>query len=816
MRTYSGKHLDFIAYPLGGIGAGMFCIEGTGAFSHMSVRNAPDVHFEPNMFSAITILGRDRQSRVIEGPLPDHKVLTKDKDAGRGIRGRNYGFPRFSGVTFQAEFPFARLELTDSAMSLTVDVEAWSPFIPGREDDSSLPFAGVEYIFENRSEEAVDAVYYFCAPNFMALNERSRVRPITQGFVLEQDSTEENPHHQGAFAVSVDSDDARVNTTWFRGMHYDTSTMLWNTIEKGNAEHRTAYEDPENGESPGGHLAVPFHLKPGERRTIRLRLSWFVPKSALLYEDEVDPICEGGRCTFRTYPFDQKTYEPWYTTVLRSIDHADDLWSKRYNALREDTSAFSGTFHAMTLPKPLMEAVSANLPILKSPTLLRQSDGRMWGFEGCADKLGCCAGSCTHVYNYAQTLSHLFPNLERTFRETEFNEMQDERSGHQNFRAYLPIRPAKHEKHAASDGQLGGIIRTYREWRISGDLQWVRSLWDKVTHSLEYCIREWDPEEEGALKEPHHNTYDIEFWGPDSMSMTFYVGALKATSEMGRSLGENVERYEHLYEQARAYLETTLYNGEYFHQLVMSEGLNHDPFSYKTLAHGTTDADANAETRRLVEAEGPKYQYKNGCLSDAVLGVWLSEMSGIMDLVDHDKVDSTLRSIHRYNYKPDLSDHANPQRSGYAVNDEPGLLLCTWPHGGRPSLPFIYSDEVWTGIEHQVASHLLFRGYKEEALDIIRATRTRYDGTRRNPFDEYECGHWYVRAMASYGLLQGYTGLRYDAVDKTLHVSRRNAKRYTVFLSTATGYGTVHVSEDDVSLNVVRGSIDVEHIAVND
>jgi hypothetical protein len=123
--------------------------------------------------------------------------------------------------------------------------------------------------------------------------------------------------------------------------------------------------------------------------------------------------------------------------------------------------------------------VAANLTILKSPTVLRQKDGKLWAWEGCHDLGGCCHGSCTHVWNYAQAIPHLFPALERSLRETEFTDNQNE-EGHQTFRATLPIRKNEHGFHAAADGQLGGIMKIHRDWKISGDNEWLGKLWPKV------------------------------------------------------------------------------------------------------------------------------------------------------------------------------------------------------------------------------------------------------------------------------------------------------------------------------------------------
>ena len=154
----------------------------------------------------------------------------------------------------------------------------------------------------------------------------------------------------------------------------------------------------------------------------------------------------------------------------------------------------------------------------------------------------------------------------------------------------------------------------------------------------------------------------------------------------------------------------------------------------------------------------------------------------------------------------------NPQRPGYAIGKEGGLLLCTWPAGDEPSLPFVYSNEVWTGIEYQVASHLMLAGEVDKGLDIVKAARRRYDGRIRNPFNEYECGHWYARALSSYGMLQGLTGIRYDAVDQTLEIDSRVGLNFTSFFSTQTAWGNVVFEDQKVTIQVAYGNLDLEEV----
>jgi hypothetical protein len=287
-----------------------------------------------------------------------------------------------------------------------------------------------------------------------------------------------------------------------------------------------------------------------------------------------------------------------------------------------------------------------------------------------------------------------------------------------------------------------------------------------------------------------------------------YLGALKAASLMAKRLDDPADLYDSLYFKGVRYMEDVLYNGEFFEQKIQWEDLKTDT----PISDGSDwNRYYSPEAEKLLKEEGPKYQYGKGCLSDGIIGAWIAEMCGLGDILDRVKVKSHLLSVYKYNLKHDLSEHANPQRPGYALGHEGGLLLCTWPNGGKLTLPFVYSNEVWTGIEYQVASHLLSVGCTDEALDIIRTCRDRYDGHVRNPFDEYECGHWYARALASYGLIQGITGIRYDAYERTLHVSPNIKGDFRSFLCTENGFGVAGVRDGKPFFEIKSGNLLIEH-----
>ena len=269
------------------------------------------------------------------------------------------------------------------------------------------------------------------------------------------------------------------------------------------------------------------------------------------------------------------------------------------------------------------------------------------------------------------------------------------------------------------------------------------------------------------------------------MMGSFYLGALRAGEEMARYLGEpeKADEYRSVYESGRAWMDQNLFNGEWYRQDVRPEA-------------GKTDS----------MQDWPKYQYGDGCLSDQMIGQWYARMLELGDLFDPHKVRETMASIFRYNWKADLSEHPNPQRI-YALNDESGLLLCSWPRGGRPALPFVYSDEVWCGIEYQVAAHLIYEGLVEEGLAVTKGVRDRHDGTRRNPWNEFECGSHYARSMASYSLLLALSGFHYSAPEKRISFAPCvHQEDFACFFSVDSGWGMYRqqIRENSKAMTEVR------------
>jgi uncharacterized protein (DUF608 family) len=826
-RTFTGDRAIQIAMPLGGIGAGCICLNGYGGLQDFSIWNHPSTTALPQGFASskaafaiLHIKGAAPVTKLIEGPFPALKIYDQGLH-GEGYRRAGFeGFPRFEKCLFTGEYPFGEVKLSDSSVPLQITLTAWNPFIPLDDKNSGIPCAVLEYRFHNTSLRTVAYEFSYhlshLAPGCSGDESASRNTVIPDRGVFLNNAEKPNSEGYGSACLAAIGETPRIKGMWLRspGWEFDSLSALWREVSTGNFTANEGSNSIDTGGRNGCSILFEGALAPGESRTHSVLIAWYFPNCYLQVGGLTASEAQGA-AGCRAYPEGTPPlWRPYYTSVWKDAREVALYVAENYISLRARTVAFKDAVFSSTLPAYVLDAVSANLAILKSPTVLRLENGDLWGWEGCFPDAGCCHGSCTHVWNYAQAFPHLYPQLERTLRELELVRSMDE-NGHVTFRSALPEGPVKHDFHAASDGQLGGIMKVFRDWQISGDLDWLNKMYPLAKRSLDYCIRTWDPDHKGGLFEPHHNTYDIEFWGPEGMCSSIYLGALSAMTQMARAVGqtEDAEFYDDLSHRCARFMEEQLFNGEYFQQKVQYLGLRNATFA--TLVAQVDEH--SSEMQKLLKREGPKYQYGSGCLSDGVIGAWMARIYGIDTPLAQEKIRTALQAIFKNNFKTDLSQHANAQRPGYAMGHEPGLLLCTWPRGGKPTLPFVYSDEVWTGIEYQVASHLISEGFVKEGLTIVKALRSRYDGRIRNPWNEYECGNYYARAMASYALLGALSGFRYSAAQRTMWFGPQvNVRPFKTFFCTASGFGSIGLDGRSLRVQVLEGEFQIEKLVLTD
>jgi uncharacterized protein (DUF608 family) len=823
-RSFKQNSLTQVAMPMGGIGAGCVSLNGFGGLQDFSIRNHPQLssapdghHFTDAAFGILHLPGAKPVTRLLEGPLPLDRVFAQ------GLRNQGYrqggheGLPRFNTCSFSAAYPFGKVRLEDKSVPLQVQIKGWSPFIPLDGKNSGIPCAVLEYGFFNPTRKAVNFEFSYHMTHLASRGGEGD--PDCQNDPIEGKGiyfyNRQNPISEkfGSAALLMPGFKPAIKSMWLRGpgWGFDGISALWREVSTGHFKPNAGSLGQRQEGRNGGSLLVKIKLAPGAEKRVPVVIAWHFPNSSLSV-GQAKSVAEATKACCPPGEDCAPAWRPYYAGIWKSAREVALYVDKNYESLKSRTTKFQQALHSSSLPPEILDAAASNLGILKSPTVLRQENGNVWAWEGCFTQSGCCSGSCTHVWNYAQALPHLFPALERTLREQELERSMDAQ-GHVTFRSALPDGPVDHGFHAASDGQLGGILKLYRDWLISGDTAWMKRLYPEAKRSLEFCIRQWDPDEKGALFEPHHNTYDIEFWGPDGMCTSVYLGALSALAVMARAVGRDADapRYEALAAKSAAFMKKELFNGDYFQQKVMLRGLKD-----KSLADRLDKAGKNRdEALELLHKEGPRYQYGSGCLSDGVIGAWMAKIYGVETPLDRGLVRKTLKAIYRHNFRKDLFEHANTQRPGYAVGHEPGLLLCSWPRGGKPTLPFVYSDEVWTGIEYQVASHLIEEGLVKEGVNIVKAARQRYDGLVRNPFDEYECGSYYARAMASYALINSLSGFRYSAVEETLHFDPKlKQKTFKCFFSAASGFGSIRLEKNSLIVDLCEGELKLKKLVL--
>ncbi len=673
--------------------------------------------------------------------------------------------------------------------------------------DSSIPGAFFTLTVTSGAEEEADFTLALSLNNPSKSEALHRVVKTAsfQGVELGDtfSDTEHPDYGQLIFGVPV-GDEMQVQHYWYRGNWFDNIAIFWRDFIAPGALRDRVYEQG-NGAKQGEDLAtiaVRKTLKPRETWRQRFFIGWYYPNYTNYWSNRPsnhdDSAIPDG---------ENRTWKNYYTTLFSSPSAIAEYSLREWDRLESETRLFHGALYSSALPEDVKDAVGANLAVLKSPTVLRLTNGGFYGWEGCSCHDGSCEGSCTHVWNYTQALPFLFPKLERSMRELDYTYNQREDGG-MPFRLQLPLGREKSKFRPCVDGQMGGIIKTYREWRLSGDDEWLRTWWDRVKKSLEFAWAEtnedrWDPEKSGIITGRQHHTLDMELFGPNAWLNGFYVGALKAANEMAEAMGDpDAQLYASLYENGRAYTDAQLFNGEYYIQKIdVRDKSILAPYSEgSTLTGGST-----VSTYWSDEAQQIKYQIAGGCIIDQVLGQWMCEIAGVGEILDKENVDSALRAIYKHNFKESVRFHFNPCRI-YSVNDESGLAICEWPEGAeKPVVPIPYAEETMHGFEYQAATHMIRRGMETEGLRVVKGIRDRYDGTLRNPWNEMECGSNYARSMASYALLLTYGGFSFDM--RRGYIGFRPMNEGSFFWSADGAWGTFTLEGGKSTFEVLWGEI---------
>jgi non-lysosomal glucosylceramidase len=821
---YTGLRRKYVSFPLGGIGTGSVSLTGSGRLIDWSIRNRPAID-QFNGYSHFAIKaeedGKLIDARVLNGPYegtPTGSPSARKFDGfGFGAnRDSMAGVPHFEDVTFVGRFPIAELEFHQATFPGQVRMTAFSPFIPHKDRDSSMPVALFEISVVNDTVAPIDYTIASTLGNYgcdSGIHTFSRKDGLN---ILHFTSADPAISEQGGdLAIVSDGEEAEHVDYHFRGQWFDSLGLFWREFARAGRLRERHYDKPRATRNmfqrpEHGTLARRIRVAPGETRQVRFSISWNYPVGSIYWfnrDRPGSPLFEGKAPTWKNY---------YATQWADSTASGTDVF-RNWDELKAQSVAFRDSIFDSSLPPEIIDAVNGTLGILRSATLIRLEGGEIWGWEGQHIHEGSCEGSCTHVWNYQQALANLFPALERTLRETEFTYNQLP-SGGLTFRQRLPLGSGFDIIGPCPDGHFGAIVKAYREWKNLGEDAWLKRYWPNIRRAMEYAWSpdnpdKWDPDKTGVLWGRQHHTLDMELFGPNSWLTTMYLAALTAASKMADAMGDPAFAKEcrDLAAKGSAYVDCELFNGRYYTQkLNLSDRSVLTSFDQGRNAGVLSDSFMEAYWSE--EYGQIKYQIGDGCLTDQILGQWHADIAGLGDLLSAKNVRTALKSVFDENYRASLRDHFNPCRV-YAYEDEGGLLLCTWPdEATKPAAPAPYAEEVWTGLEYMMASHLIQRGLVEEGLTIVQTTRARHDGSRRNPWNDIECGSYYVRALSSYALINACSGLTFDQRDGEIGFRPARGGDGVYFWSAGRGWGVVEMKGSTVTLTVKGGELAVSRL----
>lgn len=805
LKSYDQNHLLRIAMPIGGIGTGTVSLGGCGELKDWEIMNVPAKGYSTVVtgnnapFFAIytkKINCEHPKTKALLGPID---YLNYQHAEGRGVN--HHGLPRFRNASFDASYPFGIVNLSDESMPVKVKMIGYNPLVPGDSDASGIPIAILQYEIENVGTDALEVAISGNIRNFIGkdgsehtsdwrddfiptgaknnVNQFKKTNAV-EGIYMYSDQVSKDHPAWGTMALTTPTEEDGIVTYRTSSSSKSWGHAILDFWDDFSEDGLLTEKKEQIDQDPMASLALYKTLKAGEKKVFTFYLTWHFPNRFAWSETKV-----GNYYTTQ--------YSDAWNVIEKEID--------RLPGLTQKTLTFVNALVNSSYPNVVKEAALFNVSTLRSQTVFRIEDGKMFGWEGVMDRFGSCFGSCTHVWNYEQATAFLFNDLARTMRDVEFGYATNN-AGRMSFRTMLPLEKSQNYAYAAADGQMGSIMKFYREWQLSGDQHFLKKHWSKVKAALAFSWIKggWDSNQDGVMEGVQHNTMDVEYFGPNPQMQIWYLGALKAGEKMAKSMNDNdfAEKCNRLFRYGSKWTDEHLFNGEYYIHIIQS------PKNIEDIAPGLR---AGMGSENL---ENPDYQLTTGCLVDQLVGQYMAHTLGLGYLVKEDNIKTTLKSILRYNKKENMFDHFNNMRS-FALGDEKSLLMASWPEGERPKIPFPFYAETMTGFEYTAAIGMLYEGMEQEGLETIKNIRDRYDGKKRNPFDEAECGHHYARAMASWAGIIAESGFLYSGIDKMIKFTDKPGK---YFWSNGQSWGVCTIKKErekyHAIFNVLHGNMELD------
>ncbi len=737
-------NLKYIGMPINGICTGQVYLGGDGRLWYWNLDATKDKknnpkgrrYMEPD--EASSPIGQGFALQV------DGKVRTLDADG-------------FADVAFTNQYPMGKVDYLDESCPLKVQLEAYTPFIPMNRDDSSYPVVVMRYTLTNTSSKTQKLAIGGWIENISD-------RKVGKGVTGEKVCQYRNFDDISTVECSADFEDANSLALGLFGKGKPDFVNLEKTVPGTDGTFDSTGGLKDGAETTSGLEQTSFasigrklKLKAGESKTVSFAVSWRFPQ--IRYGTAF------GVGLKSTSPGRNHYASLWPTAAEASSEVA-----RREDELYGKSKEWVDTWYDSTLPYWFLER--SFIPINSMQTQMAQRvypEGSEQEHYNLEEGVRCCPGNCTHVWNYAQGLARIFPAIERESREkVEYGLGFDDENGMVYFRYCM--QDGKKGRDDALDGTCGTIIRVLRESLMTTDYSFLAKIWDRVTLSMDFVIKEWDADEDGMLAGAQHNTLDEPWHGQVHWLTNVYHAALKASAVMARQMKQPAvaARYERIVEKGAPAMVELLWNEDFGYFI-------HKPPADEERMHGST----------------------NGCHIDQVLGdSWLHEV-GLDPILPKDKIRKSLQALWKYNFTPDVGAFRKVMTNGryYAGEGDAGLVMCSFPHGkiepksGNKNYAG-YLNECMTGFEWQVAAHMIRVGMVEEGLAIGKAIYDRYSPDARNPYNEVECSDHYSRAMASYSAFLAACGYRYDGPEGILGFGPKlSPEDFQAAFTTAEGWG---------------------------
>ena len=770
----SKNELDFIGMPVGGQFTGTLYLGGDGRLWLWDIFNdnregiePKRVPWETEVHAGKTIRSRDGAAYVAPamGIRPVEQGFAFKISSGKKTWIKSLEKKDWEEIIFTASYPVANVQYIDKTLPVTIEAEVFTPFIPLDVNDSGLPVTLYRFQIKNLTKEKIKVSLLGWLENKTGTKNSELVSYRTnksfgdennQGVrmtVLGKDGLSASPDFGSMAIFTADKNSHSINSL---KLPVDESSFLKND---------SPYQSLDSKETPIGAVAVDVELLPLKTTQATFGLSWHFPN--LTFKE----IPETGR---------------YYAARFRDAQGVAEYTSKNLDRLVNKTIAWKDCWYDSTLPHWFLERTLLNTSCLQTTTAHRMSDGRFYFWEG----VGCCPGTCTHVWQYTQAGGRLFPEMERDIRQRIDLGKALQPDGSMWYRCEADKRPAV-------DGQAGTILRFYREHLMSSNDHFLKTNWSAIKRTIEFLMS-LDKNGDGMEDTPVENTLDAMWGGEIAWIVGLCIAAVAAGEKMAEEAGDIdfASKCKNYVIRGRDSMEKYLFNGEYF---------IHRP---------------DEKTGRQ------KIGSYNTCHIDQVYGQGWAHQVGLGRILDQNKTLSALRSLWKYNFTPDVGPYIKDHLGGrpYALAGEGGMIMNSnpgneaKPYGDEVTWQMGYFHECMSGFEHQVASHMMAENMVEEALILTRMIHDRYHASKRNPFNEIECSDHYARAMASYGTFISACGFHYHGPKGILAFNPRlkNGENFKAAFTAAEGWGTFNQTQEKnglkISLRLIHGKLKLNEL----